>query len=102
MGEKQDQLLYLDIVRERQQRASELVQESHLIAMSKIQRSNTKLLEILHKLPTSKLVIGCGSTTRDKAVTDLDRPLQDFSSGTRSRTRLSSGRRQDLISGSSH
>ena len=32
-GEKQDQLLYLDIVRERQQRAFELVQESHLIAM---------------------------------------------------------------------
>ena len=50
-GEKQDQLLYLDIVRERQQRAFELVQESHLIAMSKIQRSNTKLLAILHKLP---------------------------------------------------
>ena len=50
-GEKQDQLLYLDIVRERQQRAFELVQESHLIAMSKIQRSNTKLLTILHKLP---------------------------------------------------
>ena len=40
-GEKRDQLLYLDIVRERQQRAFELVQESHLIAMSKIQRSNT-------------------------------------------------------------
>ena len=50
-GEKQYQLLYLDIVRERQQRAFELVQESHLIAMSKIQRSNTKLLAILHKLP---------------------------------------------------
>ena len=50
-GERQDQLLYLDIVRERQQRAFELVQESHLIAMSKIQRSNTKLLAILHKLP---------------------------------------------------
>ena len=49
--EKQYQLLYLDIVRERQQRAFELVQESHLIAMSKIQRSNTKLLMILHKLP---------------------------------------------------
>ena len=49
--EKQDQLLYLDIVRKRQQRAFELVQESHLIAMSKIQRSNTKLLTILHKLP---------------------------------------------------
>ena len=30
---KQDQLLYLDIVRERQQRAFELVQESYLIAM---------------------------------------------------------------------
>ena len=39
-GEKQDQLLYLDTVRERQQRAFELVQESHLIAMSEIQRSN--------------------------------------------------------------
>ena len=51
MGEKQDQLLYLDIVWERQQRAFEQVQESHLIAMSKIQRSNTKLLAILHKLP---------------------------------------------------
>ena len=51
VGEKQDQLLYLDIVRERQQRAFEPVQESHLIAMSKIQRSNTKLLAILHKLP---------------------------------------------------
>ena len=50
-GEKQDQLLYLDIVRERQQCAFELVQESHLIAMSKIQRSNTKLLAMLHKLP---------------------------------------------------
>ena len=51
-GKKQDQLLlYLDIVQERQQRAFELVQESHLIAMSKIQRSNTKLLAILHKLP---------------------------------------------------
>ena len=50
-GGKQDQLLYLDIVRERQQRAFELVQESHLIVMSKIQRSNTKLLAILHKLP---------------------------------------------------
>ena len=50
-GENQDQLLYLDIVRERQQRASELVQESYLIAMSKIQLSNTKLLTILHKLP---------------------------------------------------
>ena len=50
-GGKQDQLLYLDIVRERQQRAFELVQESHLTAMSKIQRSNTKLLAILHKLP---------------------------------------------------
>ena len=50
-GEKQDQLLYLDIVRERQQRAFELVQESHLIGMSRIQRSNTKLLAILHKLP---------------------------------------------------
>ena len=50
MGEKQDQLLYLDIVRERQQRAFEPVQESHLIAMSKIQHSNTKLLAILHKL----------------------------------------------------
>ena len=50
MGEKQDQLLYLDIVRERQQHAFELVQESHLIAMSKLQRSNTKLLAILHKL----------------------------------------------------
>ena len=49
--EKQDQLLYLDIVRERQHRAFELVQESHLIAMPKIQRSNTKLLAILHKLP---------------------------------------------------
>ena len=49
-GEKQDQLLYLDIVRERQQRAFELVQESHLIDMSEIQRSNTKLLAILHKL----------------------------------------------------
>ena len=51
-GEKQDQLLYLDIVRKRQQRAFELVQESHLIAMSKIKRSNTKLLAILHKLPS--------------------------------------------------
>ena len=50
-GEKQDQPLYLDIVRERQQRAFELVQEGHLIAMSKIRRSNTKLLAILHKLP---------------------------------------------------
>ena len=50
-GGKQDQLLYLDIVRERQQRAFELVQESHLISMSKIQRSNTKLLAMLHKLP---------------------------------------------------
>ena len=50
-GEKQDQLLYLDIVWERQQRAFELVQESHLIAMSKIQRSNTKLLAMSHKLP---------------------------------------------------
>ena len=50
-GEKQDQLLYLNIVRERQQRAFELVQGSHLIAMSKIQRSNTELLAILHKLP---------------------------------------------------
>ena len=50
-GEKQDQMLYLDIVRERQQRAFALVQESHLIAMSKIQRFNTKLLAILHKLP---------------------------------------------------
>ena len=40
MGEKQDQLLYLDIFRERQQRAVELVQESHLMSMS-----------ILHKLP---------------------------------------------------
>ena len=49
-GER-DQLLYLDIVRKRQQRAFELVQESHLIAMSKIQRSNTKLLATLHKLP---------------------------------------------------
>ena len=55
MGKKQDQLLYLDIVRERQQRAFELVQESHLIAMSKIQRSNTKLLAILHKLPNFKV-----------------------------------------------
>ena len=56
-GEKQDQLLYLDIVRERQQRARafELVQESHLIAMSKIQRSNTKLLAILHKLPNFEI-----------------------------------------------
>ena len=53
--EKQDQLLYLDIVQERQQRAFELVQESHLIAMSKIQRSNTKLLAILHKLPNSEV-----------------------------------------------
>ena len=51
MGEKQDQLLYLDIVREMQQHSFELVQESHLIAMSKLQRSNTKLLAILHKLP---------------------------------------------------
>ena len=51
MGEKQDQLLYLDIVWERQQRAFEPVQESHLIFMSKVQRSNTKLLAILHKLP---------------------------------------------------
>ena len=51
MGEKQDQLLYLDIVRERQQHAFELVQESQLIAMSKLQRSNTKLLAILNKLP---------------------------------------------------
>ena len=50
-GEKQDQLLYLDIVRERQQRTFELVQESHLIAMSTIQRFKTKLLAILHKLP---------------------------------------------------
>ena len=50
-GEKQDQLLYLDIVRERQQLAFELGQESHLIAISKIQRPNTKLLAILHKLP---------------------------------------------------
>ena len=50
-GEKQDQLLYLDIVRGRQQRAFELVRESHLVAISKIQRSNTKLLTILHKLP---------------------------------------------------
>ena len=55
-SEKQDQLLYLDIVRERQQRAFELVQGSHLIAMSKIQRSNTKkLLAILHKLPNFEL-----------------------------------------------
>ena len=51
MGEKQDQLLYLDIVRERQQHAFELVQESHLIATSKLQRSKTKLLAVLHKLP---------------------------------------------------
>ena len=51
MGEKQNQLLYLDIVRERQQRAFEPEQESHLIAMSKIRRSNTKLLAILHNLP---------------------------------------------------
>ena len=51
MGEKQDQLLYLDTVRERQQRAFELVQQSHLIAMSKSQRSNAKLLAILRKLP---------------------------------------------------
>ena len=50
-GEKQYQLLHLDIVREWQQRAFELVQDSHLTAMSKIQRSNTKLLAILHKLP---------------------------------------------------
>ena len=49
MGEKQDQLLYLDIVRE-MQHAFELVQESHLIVMSKLQRSNTKLLAMLHKL----------------------------------------------------
>ena len=54
-GEKQDQLLYLDIVRERQQRTFELVQESHLIAMSKIQRSNTKLFAILHKLPSFEM-----------------------------------------------
>ena len=33
VGEKQDQLLYLDIVRERQQRAFELVQENHLKSM---------------------------------------------------------------------
>ena len=51
MGEKKDQLLHLDIVWERQQGAFEPVQESHLIAMSKIQRSNTKLFAILHKLP---------------------------------------------------
>ena len=50
-GENQDQLLYLNIVRERQQRAFELVEQSHLIAMSKIQRFNTKLLAILRKLP---------------------------------------------------
>ena len=43
-------MLYLAIVRKRQQRAFELVQDSHLIAMSQIQRSNTKLLAILHKL----------------------------------------------------
>ena len=50
-GEKQDQLLYFEILRERQQRTFKLVQESHLVAMSKIQRSHTKLLAILHKLP---------------------------------------------------
>ena len=55
MVEKQDQLLYFDIVRERQQHAFELVQESHLIAMSKLQRPNTKLLAILHKLPNFKV-----------------------------------------------
>ena len=49
--EKQDQLLYLDIVRERQQRAFEEVQGSHLITLSKNQRSITKLLAVLHKLP---------------------------------------------------
>ena len=49
--EKQDQLLYLDIVWDSQQRAFELVKESHVIAMSKIQRTNTKLLAILHRLP---------------------------------------------------
>ena len=50
VDEKQDQLLYLDIVRERQQRAFELVQGNYLIAMSKLQRSNTRLLAILYKL----------------------------------------------------
>ena len=63
-GEKQDQLLYLDIVRERQQRAFELVQESHLIAMSKIQRSNAKLLAILHKLSNFEVGNGYGSIIR--------------------------------------
>ena len=33
-GGKQDQLVYLDIVRERQRHAFELVQESHLTAVS--------------------------------------------------------------------
>ena len=56
MGEKQDQLLYLDIVREMQQRVFELVQKSDLIANSKIRRSNTKLLAILHKLPNYEIV----------------------------------------------
>ena len=94
------------------------MQESHLIAMSKIQRSNTKLLAILHKLPNFEVGkqldmdlqsasyswSGCKReyiASRDKAVTKLDRPLQDSSSGTRSRTRWSTGRRQDPISGSS-
>ena len=97
--EKQVQLLYLDIVRERQHRAFELVQESHLIAMSKIQRSNTKLLAILHKLPSFE--VGNWVWIYNPQA-KLDRPLQDSSSGTRSRTRWSTGRRQDPISGSSH
>ena len=56
MGEEQDQLLYLDIVREMQQRVFELVQKSYLIASSKIRRSNTKLLAILDKLPNYEIV----------------------------------------------
>ena len=52
-------------VRERQQRAFELVQGSHLIAMSKIQRSNTKLSRYCTSCRTSKLAIGYGSTNRN-------------------------------------
>ena len=117
-GEKQDQLLYLDIVRERQQRAFKLVQESHLITMSKIQRSNTKLIAILPRSPNFEVgnwiwiynpqaTVGQGvSEDNSHLVTKLapnwTGPLQDSSSGTRSRTRWSTGRRQDPISGSSH
>ena len=54
-GLEQDQMSYHDLSRARQRKAFTLVREQHAITVSRLERSNTALYNLMHKRPSWKI-----------------------------------------------